>query len=119
MPTKMGMSFSRDQHHLNFTTKVNKERLWYHRYRHLSEQNLHKLARKGLMEVFDYNVTNLRRKHHRGPFEPSKRQINEPLELVHTDVCGKISEKSIGNAQYFMKNKLFMGLFLEDKGSSF
>ena len=92
--------FSRDQHHLNVTTKVNKERLWHRRYGHLSEQNLHKLARKGLVEVFDYNETNsivfcetcIGGKHHRSPFKPSKRQVNEPLELVHTDVCGKMSE---------------------------
>ena len=62
------------------------------------------------MEVFDYNVTNsigfcetcIGGKHHRSPFKPSKRQVNEPLELVHTDVCGKMSENSIGSAEYFM-----------------
>ena len=62
------------------------------------------------MEVFYYNVTNsigfcetcIRGKHHRSPFEPSKRQVNEPLELVHTDVCGKLSEKSIGSEEHFM-----------------
>ena len=46
--------------------------------------------------------TCIRGKHHRSPFEPSKKQVNEPLELVHTDVCGKMSEKSIGSAEYFM-----------------
>ena len=62
------------------------------------------------MEVFYYNVTNsigfcetcIGGKHHRSPFKPSKRQVNKPLELVHTDVCGKMSEKSIGSAEYFM-----------------
>ena len=35
-------------------------------------------------------------------------QLADLLELVHSDVCGKISETSIGGAQYFLK-------FTEDK----
>ena len=34
--------------------------------------------------------------------KPTKRQVIEPLELVHNDICGKISEKSIGSTEYFM-----------------
>ena len=104
------LSFSRDKHHLNVTTKVNKEWLWHRRYGQLSEQNLPKLSRKGVVEGFDCHVTNsigfcetcIGGKYHRSPFKPSKRQVNEPLELVHTDVCGEISEKSTGSAEYFM-----------------
>ena len=112
--TKMGslyyLNFARDQHRLNVTTKESKERLWHRRYGHLSEQNLQKLARKGMVEHFDYNVTNnvgfceecVGGKHHRSHFEASKTHASEPLELVHTDVCGKMREKSIGGAEYFI-----------------
>ncbi len=41
-------------------------------------------------------------KQHRTPFNSSKRQSKETLELVHSDVCGKISEKSLGGGQYFL-----------------
>ena len=41
-------------------------------------------------------------KHHRFPFEASQSQTKEQLEHVHTDVCGKINEKSIGGAEYFI-----------------
>ena len=39
---------------------------------------------------------------HRSPFDSSERQTGDLLELVHSDVCGKISDKSIGGAQYFL-----------------
>ena len=41
-------------------------------------------------------------KHHHTPFDSSKTQSTELLELVHSDVCGKISEKSLGGGQYFL-----------------
>ena len=41
-------------------------------------------------------------KHHRSSFETSKSQTKEPLELVHSDMCGKMREKSIGGAEYFL-----------------
>ena len=41
-------------------------------------------------------------KQHRTPFDSSERHTVDLLELVHSDVCGKISEPSIGGAQYFL-----------------
>ena len=94
------------------STKVNEERLWHRRYGHLNEQNLQKLARKEMVKHFDYNVivkkdvgfceACVEGKHHRSHFEASKTHVSEPLELVHTDVCGKMREKSIGGAEYFI-----------------
>ena len=62
------------------------------------------------MEQFDYNSVNnigfckscIGGKHHRSSFETSKSRATEPLELVHSDVCGKMSEKSIGGAEYIL-----------------
>lgn len=101
---------------LNVVEKENKERLWHRRYGHLGEKSLQKLAKTGLVERFDYNVkrgigfceTCVGGKHHRSPFETSSSQTKEPLELVHSDVCGKMREKSIGGAQYFLT-------FIDDK----
>ena len=36
----------------------------------------------------------------------ARDQVNKPLEWVHTDVCGKMSEKSIGGAEYFMTSQM-------------
>ena len=41
-------------------------------------------------------------KHHRSPLHGSDRTTSERLELVHTDLCGKIGVKSIGGAEYFI-----------------
>ena len=41
-------------------------------------------------------------KHHRSCFESSKSQTKEPLQLVHSDMCGKMRNKSIGGAEYFL-----------------
>lgn len=90
--------------------KKSKERLWHRRYGHLGEQSLKKLASKELVQRFDYNVTNsigfcetcTGGKLHRSRFETSKSQTKEPLGLVHSDVCGKMKEKSLGGAEYFL-----------------
>lgn len=110
------LQFCRSQQQLNVATKSNKERLWHRRYGHLNEQSLELLARSGLVEHLDYNVTNrvgfceacVEGKHHRNRFETSTTHTKELLELVHTDVCGKMGAKSIGGAEYFIT-------FIDDK----
>ena len=92
------------------TVQEFKERLWHRRYGHIGEHNLRKMAKHKLVEQFDYNSVNnigfcescIGGKHHRSSFETSKSRATEPLELVHSDVCGKMSEKSIGGAEYFL-----------------
>ena len=39
---------------------------------------------------------------YRNPFEQSRRCTTGPLELVHSNVCGKMEEKSRGGAEYFL-----------------
>ncbi len=41
-------------------------------------------------------------KHHRSPFTRSDNRAEKVGELVHTDVCGPMHEKSIGGARYFL-----------------
>ena len=88
---------------MNVVKKENKERLWHRRYGHLNEHSLQKLAKKELVEQFDYNETN-----NVGFCDTCNitavilKPAKELLELVHSDVCGKMNEKSIGGAEYFL-----------------
>ena len=104
------LNLSKNQQSLNMITEKNKERLWHRRYGHLSEQGLQKLAKKRLVDNFDYDAGSkigfceacIGGKHHRSPFDASDRTTSEHLELVHTDLCGKMGVKSIGGAEYFI-----------------
>ena len=88
-----------------------KEELWHRRYGHLGFKSLQKLAKDNLVTGFDYCATTdlpfcepcLEGKLHRSPYSPSTDKTTlEPLELIHSDVCGKMSSKSLGGAQYFV-----------------
>lgn len=67
------------------------------------------MAKSKLVQQLDYDSskgigfceTYIGGKHHRAPLDSSKMRLKELLELVHSDICGKISEKSLGRAQYF------------------
>ena len=87
---------------LSVVEKESKERLW-HRYGHLGEQNLRKLASKRLVGHFDYDITKeigfcetcIGGKHHKSQFQNSESTPSKDLlGLVHSDVCGKINTKS-------------------------
>ena len=104
--------------HYRKTQNVNlveesKERLWHRRYGHLGENNLRVIANHKLVEQFDYSESGsiglcescIGGKQHRTPFDSSSRQTSDLLELVHSDVCGKISENSIGGALTFTDDK--------------
>ena len=97
--------------------KASKERLWHRRHGYIGEKNLKKLADKRLVNNFDYDVskqigfceTCTRGKHHRNPFQSTGGTCsNELLELVYSDVCGKMNTKSIEGADYFFT-------FIDDK----
>ena len=91
---------------INATEKSN-EMLWHRRYGHVGEHNFKDLANGKLVEKFDYDSSRdlgfcescIGGKQHRSPFNSSERQTGDLLKLVHSDICGKISDKSIGGAQ--------------------
>ncbi len=41
-------------------------------------------------------------KHKRSPFKLSTSKSIQPLQLIHSDVCGKMSSRSLGDAEYFV-----------------
>ena len=47
-------------------------------------------------------------KQHRTKFSSSGRRADDLLGLVHSDICGKMNEKSLGGAEYFLT-------FIDDK----
>ena len=87
-----------------------KEKLWHRRYGHVGEQGLQKLAsgRTVRKKSIGFCETCVSGKHHRCPFEHSSSRATDLLELVHSDVCGRMSNKSLGEGEYFLT-------FIDDK----
>ena len=100
------------------TTTPMKEDIWHRRYGHLSLMNLQKLARKQLVNNFNFSATQeiqffkscIQGKQHKAtfPVRSDCEKTKEPLDLVHSDVCGKINCKSLSGAEYFLT-------FVDDK----
>ena len=96
---------------INSVTDQASKNLWNRRYGHLGERNLSKLKNDGLVNEFYYDATQeinlcescLSGKMHRRSFPSDGRErAEEPLGLIHSDVCGKISSPSLGLAEYFV-----------------
>ena len=93
-----------------------KEDIWHKRFGHLSVGGLQKLALEKLVNGFDFDTSKQfnfcetcpKGKQHRTKFSPSNTRAMEPLGLVHSDLCGKMTKKSLGGAQYFLS-------FIDDK----
>ena len=94
-----------------------KEDVWHRRLGHLGKQSMQKLAKNELVVGFEYDVSKeihfcepcALGKHHRSSFpNDGGKRSEEPLGLVHSDVCGKINAKSLSGAEYFVT-------FIDDK----
>ena len=106
-----------DNQSINSASHQANEDLWHQRFGHLGERSLCRLKKDGLVHGFDYDVSKeidfcepcVSGKIHRSPFPKAGRErAKEPLGLVHSDVCGKISSPSLGGAEYFIT-------FIDDK----
>ena len=71
-------------------------------------KNLRGLAKDCMVEGFDYNVSQnvtfcelcIGRRQHQAPFpKTGVERSDKLLEIVHSDVCGKIEEKSLSEAE--------------------
>ena len=98
-------------HATNANSDNSKENIWHQRFGHLGTQNLNKLANENLVTGFDFDSKNeldfcescVYGKLHKCPFLNSgAKRADEPLGLVHSDLCGKITPKSAGGAEYFL-----------------
>ena len=71
---------------------------------------MQRIAKEKLVTQFNYNISNpigfcetcIGGKHHPSLFANSTTKTTEALELVHSDMCGKMQEKSLGGAEYFL-----------------
>ena len=90
--------------------------LWHRRTGHLSVDGIRLLA-KGMVEGLDVDAktemnfceTCVKGKQHRNLFlNTATTRAKEVLEIIHSDVCGPMSEKSIGGTKYFVT-------FIDDK----
>ncbi|KAF2345651.1 Integrase catalytic core [Trinorchestia longiramus] len=83
--------------------------LWHKRFCHLGFDNLKKLKSLDLVRGFDCSLGNENifcenccdGKSHRLPFSRvDQRKVRKPLELIHSDVCGKINPSFLGGGSY-------------------
>lgn len=90
---------------------ASKEHPWHRRYGHLGSQNLERLVKEELVHGFDYCTSKsisfcepcLKGKQQRGRFPTqTDRKTTVPLELIHSDVCGKMSSRSLSGCEYFV-----------------
>ena len=90
---------------------LNMERIWHHRFGHLSESGLKQLVIHSLVKGLNYDTSKAlcfcepcaMGKNHRNPFPKGQsRKTSQPLELVHSDLSGRINVESLGGARHFM-----------------
>ena len=96
---------------------TSKETTWHRRLGHLGFQGMQTLAKNKMVNGLDFDWKQepglckscVEGKCHRLPFQWSTvKRTDHPLELIHSDVCGKISTRSLGGAEYFVT-------FIDDK----
>lgn len=96
----------REPHHAHTASVVT----WHRRFGHLGDQSLRKVEKMvhGLRMKSDAGETPtvcipcLSGKQHATPFPEGTRKTGRVLEVVHSDVCGKMGDKSLGGAEYFV-----------------
>ena len=119
----------------NIKQRVNAERdsagvnVWHQRYGHLNETSLKQLAKGELVDGIscddlsdrlDFCESCVNGKLHCTPFPTTGgKRADEPLGLVHSDVCGKINSKSLSGGEYFLTfiddKTRYVGLYLTRK----
>jgi hypothetical protein len=92
-----------------YSSVGSKEVTWDKRFGHLGVQNLQKLEKENLVDDYDkskdidFCESCAEGKHHRSKFPVNESQrAKTPLDLVHSDVCGKMSAKSLSGTEYFL-----------------
>ena len=88
-----------------------KETIWHRRFGHLGAQGMQALAKNKMVNGLDFDWKEessfcescVQGKSHRLPFQPSTlKRADHPLELIHSDVCGKVGTRSLGGGEYFV-----------------
>jgi hypothetical protein len=88
-------------------TSAESIRLWHHRLVHLGEDNVYKLEKMATGMKLDGSTSVgvcslcLEGRQTRQPSHQPSDKINEPLDLIHSDMSGQISPTSSGGANYY------------------
>ena len=104
------LKISNEQNSLIGECKVDKNIIWHKRFGHLGKQNLDSLSKNSMVKDFDYDASIelefcppcVAGKQSRSKFENSSSKSTAILQLVHSDICGKLDVPSKGGAQYFL-----------------
>lgn len=98
----------------NHATDKETPQLWHQRLGHVSWDNLSKLVKGGLVRGVSvpprhFNVASkctcdvcVMAKHRRAPFHSRPDRAEEPLKVVHSDVCGPYPVVSLGGGKYVL-----------------
>ena len=89
---------------------ISDEILWHRRFCHLGINNVRKLISKELVDGIDFKITKDSYvcencndgKIHRTPFPIRESNEHKVLDLIHSDVCGKLNPGSLGGGNYFV-----------------
>jgi hypothetical protein len=90
------------------TTRELDINIWHRRMGHLGEDNVRKLAKMvegmGIKTRTSVGVCEacLEGKQHRQPSHQPGTRATEPLELIHSDLCGPIDPTSYGGTNYYL-----------------
>ena len=86
------------------------EKLWHRRLCHIGFDNVRKLHNKQMVDGLDIKLDDntifceqcCDGKQNRLPFPKIEKPKRDPLELIHSDVCGMINPNSYGEGKYFV-----------------
>ena len=90
--------------------KESKSSIWHRKFGHLGMQGLQEPVKGKMVTGLDISSKSeltscescVQGKSHRLPFQQSSvKRTSDPLELIHSDVCGKVGTQSLGNGDYF------------------
>ena len=92
----------RDNYALSAKCDIDMFNLWHRRLGHASVGKLNILLHTNMSPNDLKCVVCCEGKQSRKPFVSNEKTARSLLELVHTDVCGPITPRSIGGARYFI-----------------
>ena len=105
------LNYRKDAQERAFGAKgENLSRLWHRRLGHLNQRSMELMLKEGFVDHLGCSPRGevgvcepcIGGKQSSTSFEHSQTKTSKPLELVHSDVCGKMGKKSIGGAEYFL-----------------
>ena len=95
-----------DEHSI-YVAELPSTELWHSRLGHISQKGMKTLQHFGYLPVLDYTDFPLCEhclygKQTRLTSLPLNKKLGEPLDLVHSDLCGPMPHKTLGGANYFL-----------------